>query len=149
MSKLLLSLLAALIFTFFANSAIADGIEIKLTVSGKLLLGIAYRHQIDPNTAIRFGSYMGVSGSPVGLKLGIVQDFAATKEWTPTFGLEVDALIYKKDDLFAKKIYPSAVFGVSYCPQPNLRHSGELWLGWLNHAFQSMGLSYLYLSKLF
>ena len=131
------------------GSGYADGIEIKLTVSGKLLLGIAYRHQIDPNTAIRLGSYMGVAGAPVGFQLGLVQDLMPTKEWTPTFGIGVDAIIFKKNNSFSKRIYPSAVCGLSYCPGKNTRHSGELWLGWLEKSLQPIGMNYLHLTKLF
>ena len=140
---------ATLIFLLFSIPAFCNGLEFKLTLSGKLLLGVAYRHQIDPNTAIRLGSYMGVAGAPVGLQLGIVQDFIPAKEWTPTFGISVDAIIYKKGDAFSRLVYPSAVCGISFSPEPNLRHSGELWIGWVNQTPQPMGLSYIYLSKLF
>jgi len=142
------TLWASLVVLLLASSGYCHGLEFKLTLSGKLLLGVAYRHQIDANTAIRLGSFMGVAGAPVGLQLGVVQDFDPTKKWTPTFGVGFDAIIYKKEEKFARRIYPSAVFGFSYCPKINLRHSGELWLGWIAHSLQPVGLNYLYFTKI-
>jgi len=141
-------LCAIFIALFFSSSAYSNGIEFKLTLSGKLMLGVAYRHQIDANTALRLGSYMGVAGAPVGLQLGVVQDLDPATKWTPTFGVGLDAIIYKNEERFSRRIYPSAVVGFSYCPQVNLRHSGELWLGWIANSLKPIGLNYLYFTKI-
>ena len=139
----------ALFLSLLATQAYCNGLEFRITFSGRLLLGVAYRHQINPNTAIRVGSYMGVSGAPVGLHLGIVQDISSSKEWTPIFGIGMETIIYKKNNDFARRIYPSAVVGFSYCPQTNLRHSGELWVGWIAHSPRPIGMNYLYFTKVF
>lgn len=134
---------------FFSASVYANGIEFKITVSGKLLLGIAYRHQLDSNTAIRIGSFMGIAGAPVGMQLGILQDFEPSKKWSPTFGVGIDAIIFKKGDEFARRVYPSALCGIALTPQKNEKHSAELWLGRPSHKILPMGMSYSYLTKIF
>ncbi len=143
------SAIAFILLFFAAIPAFCNGLEFRITFSGRLLLGVAYRHQIDPNTAIRFGSYMGISGAPVGLQLGFVQDLNPSNKWTPIFGLGMETIIYKKNEAFARRIYPSAVIGLSYCPQINQRHSGELWMGWLANSLKPLGLNYLYFTKIF
>lgn len=139
---------AFLMTLFFSSSAYCNGIEFQLTLSGKLMLGVAYRHQIDANTALRLGSFMGVAGAPVGFQFEIVQDLNPAKKWTPIFGVGVDAIVFKKEEKFSRRIYPGAVVGFSYCPQVNLRHSGELWLGWIANSLQPVGLNYLYFTKI-
>ena len=139
---------ALFIAIFISSSASCNGIEFKLTLSGKLMLGVAYRHQIDANTAVRLGSFMGVAGAPVGLQIGVVQDFDPAKKWTPIFGVGLDAIIYKKEEKFSRRIYPSAAAGFSYCPRVNVRHSGELWLGWIRNSLRPVGLNYLYFTNI-
>ena len=141
-------LLITIIISFHA-SLLADGLEIKLTVSGKLLLGIAYRHQIDANTALRVGSYMGVAGAPVGIQLGVLQDFEPDKKWTPTFGIGVDTIIYKNGNDISNRMYPSAHFGIAFGAQKAEKHCAELWLGRPAKKILPMGMTYSYLAKIF
>lgn len=144
------TLLFVLLFGLFtSSSAICNGLEFKITVSGKLLLGIAYRHQIDANTAIRLGAHMGVGGAPVGFQASIAQDLAPASQWTPAFGVGMEAILFKKGESFSWSLFPSATGGVSYCPQPTVRHSSEIWIGWLDRKPVPMGLSYIYLTTLY
>jgi len=122
----------------------ANGLEFRITISGKLMLGIAYRHQLDSNTAIRLGSYLGLSGAPVGLHAGIVQDTQPINDWTPFFEMGADMLLFKSNEKIANKIYPSSTIGFSYSPQPGLKHSAELWLGYLSHQVRPVGLNYVH-----
>lgn len=133
---------------FLASSTLfANGLEFRITVSGKLMLGIAYRHQIDPNTAIRLGSYLGISGAPVGLHLGMVQDTSPVNEWTPFFEIGTDMLLFKQRGGISQKFYPSGTVGFSYCPTPGLKHSAELWLGYLSREIRPVGLNYVHFNS--
>lgn len=125
----------------------ANGLEFRITISGKLMLGLAYRLQLDDNTAVRLGSYLGISGSPVGMHLGLVQDTSPINDWTPFFEIGADMLIFKADEKIARKIYPSGTVGFCYCPQQGLRHSAELWLGYLSHDVRPIGLNYVHFNS--
>lgn len=138
----------AIMMLLCTNSVTGHGLEFRLTLSGKVLLGIAYRHQFDTNTAIRLGAYLGLAGQPVGLHLGMLQDITPSKEWTPFFELGGDMIFYKQEDAIAHKIYPSASVGVTYCPTSSLKHSGELWLGWLAREVRPVGLSYVHFNSM-
>ena len=123
---------------------LSHGLEFRVTLSGKLLLGIAYRYQIDANTAIRTGAYTGFSGAPVGFHLGMVQDISPSKEWTPFFEVSGDMIFFKKNDKIVHKLYPSGSVGLTYCPTTTLKHSAELWLGWLSGSLNPVGLRYVH-----
>jgi hypothetical protein len=123
-------------------SAGVSGLEFRVTLSGKLLLGIGFRHQIDDNTALRLGAYTGVAGAPVGFFLGLAQDLSPSKLWTPFFQAGLDVLYYKKETI-QRRISPGAALGFSYCPQTHIRHSGELWLSSFSKKMRPMGLSYV------
>ncbi|MBN1482421.1 hypothetical protein EH223_10310 [candidate division KSB1 bacterium] len=140
--------IAAILMALWINSVSGHGLEFRLTLSGKVLLGIAYRHQFDTNTAIRLGGYLGLAGQPVGLHLGLLQDLTPSKEWTPFFELGGDMIFLKKGGTIAHKIYPSANIGVTYCPTSSLKHSGELWLGWLAREVRPVGLSYVHFNSI-
>jgi hypothetical protein len=128
-----------------ASSALfANGLEFRITISGKLMLGIAYRHQIDSNTAVRLGSYLGISGAPVGLHLGMVQDTSPINAWTPFFEIGADMLLFSSGQKITKKIYPSSTVGFNYSPKPGLKHSAELWLGYLSGEVRPVGLNYVH-----
>ncbi|MBN1560258.1 hypothetical protein JW998_08405 [candidate division KSB1 bacterium] len=139
----------AIFFTVLANqTASSHGMELRLTLSGKILLGLAYRHQIDANTAIRVGSYVGLAGFPVGMHLGAVQDITPSKEWTPFFEIGGDMLFFKTNGEITQKLYPSGSIGLTYCPQIQLKHSVELWLGWLADEIRPVGLRYVYFNSI-
>lgn len=123
-------------------SAGVSGLEFRLTLSGKLLLGIGYRYQIDANTAVRLGAYSAVTGTPVGFYMGFAQDIAPSKQWTPFFQAGFDVLYYKKETI-RSRVSPSAVLGFTYCPQTHIRHSAELWLSAFSSRIRPMGLSYV------
>ncbi len=122
----------------------ANGLEFRITISGKLMLGMAYRHQLDSNTAVRLGTYLGISGAPVGVHLGMVQDTSPINAWTPFFEIGADMLLFKSNEKIAKKIYPSSTVGFSYSPQPGLKHSAELWLGYLSQHVRPVGLNFVH-----
>ena len=132
-----------ILFLLTAHPLLSNGLEFRLTLSGKLLIGIAYRHQIDTNTAVRLGSYIGLAGAPVGLHLGMMQDIR-TSTWTPFFELGADMLFYKQNDKIGNKIFPSGSVGLSYCTANNLKHSGELGLWWTSGQLNPVGLSYVH-----
>lgn len=138
-----------LLLLLLARAAVSHGLEFRVTLSGKLLLGLAYRHQIDPNTAIRLGSYVGISGAPVGFHVGMVQDLTPSKSWRPFFEIGADMLLVNSREKIARRIYPSGSLGLAYCPQPHLKHSGELWLGWLSRQVRPMGLSYVHFNSVY
>ena len=131
-----------------SRTALCHGLEFRLTLSGKILLGLAYRHQLDANTAIRIGSYVGLAGSPVGLHCGAVQDITPSKDWTPFFEIGGEMLFFKTKGKIAHKIYPSGNIGLTYCPQIQLKHSFELWLGWLTAGIRPMGLGYVHYNSI-
>lgn len=140
--------ITAMMMILYANSVSGHGLEFRLTLSGKVLLGIAYRHQFDTNTAIRLGGYLGLAGQPVGLHLGMLQDITPSKEWTPFFELGGDMIFLKQADAITHKVYPSATVGVAYCPTPSLKHTGELWLGRLARDVRPIGLSYVHFNSI-
>jgi hypothetical protein len=105
-------------------------------------LGIGYRYQIDANTAVRLGAYSAITGTPVGFCLGLAQDLAPYKQWTPFFQAGFDVIYYKKETI-RRRVSPSAVLGFSYCPQTHIRHSAELWLSTFSSRIRPMGLSYV------
>lgn len=137
-----------MLFFLVSPVLLADGLEFRLTVSGKILLGLAYRHQIDANTAVRLGSYLGLSGAPVGFHLGMVQDISPIHRWTPFFELGADMLIFHQQDKIAQKIYPSSSVGFTYCPSSNLKHSAELWIGYFSGHIRPVGLSYVHFNSI-
>ena len=92
----------------------ANGLEFRLTLSGKVLLGIAYRHQLDTNTALRLGGFLGITGAPVGMQVGMLQDITPSKAWTPFFEIGADVIFFKQQGSIAQKIYPSGSLGLSY-----------------------------------
>jgi len=128
------------------HTATAGGLEFRITFSGKVLLGLAYRHQFDPNTAWRLGAFIGMTGAPVGLHTSLVQDVAPLEPWTPVFSLGVDAVFLRHQRL-TPQFYPSATAGLTYCPAAHLKHSVELWLGWLSGDIHPIGLSYIHFNS--
>jgi len=143
-----LSHIIVLFLLFLSQAVLSHGLEFRLTLSGKILLGLAYRFQIDSNTAVRVGSYLGVTGAPVGLHFGMVQDITPSKVWTPFFELGADMIFYKSDGKITRKIYPSSNVGLTYCPQTHLKHSVELWLGYLGGGVQPVGLRYVHYNSI-
>jgi hypothetical protein len=138
-----------LFLSFLASqTALAHGLEFRLTLSGKILIGLAYRYQIDANTAIRVGSFMGLAGSPVGLQCGAVQDITPSKEWTPFFEIGGDMLFLKTKGKITYKVYPSGSIGLTYCPQSQLKHSVELWMFWLADEIRPVGLRYVHYNSI-
>ncbi len=128
---------------------LANGLELRITLSGKLLLGLGYRYQFDDNTAVRFGAFMGVSGAPVGFHAGLVQDITPTRQWTPFFELGADMLLYKKQQRFSQRIMPSAQLGFSYRTRSGLRHNAEVWLAYAAGQLRPMGLSYVHVNPVY
>ncbi|RPH94049.1 MAG: hypothetical protein EHM72_15870 [Calditrichaeota bacterium] len=118
-----------------------NGLEFRLTFSGRLLLGIGYRHQIDNNTAIRLGSYAGISGTPVGFYGAIAQDITPQSSWTPYFQIGFDAVYFKKSTI-RHRVYPSAACGFSYSPHIKIKHSSEVWLALFSSKLRLMGITY-------
>jgi hypothetical protein len=136
-----------LLFMFLPTMLWANGLEFRLTLSGKVLLGIAYRHQLDDNTALRLGGYLGLTGAPVGLHVGMLQDTTPSKEWTPFFEIGGDMIFFKQQGVIAHKLYPSGSVGLSYSPSSTLKHSGELRLGWLAGELRPVGLGYVHFNS--
>jgi len=79
---------------------------------------------------------MGYTGSPVGMHVCLVQDFAPTKKWAPYFGFGFDALSTKVNG--KRRILPfvRTVAGVSYQPRINLAQQSELWIAFFPQELQ-------------
>lgn len=133
-----------MIFFLTTLPLFGNGLEFRVTLSGKLLLGLGYRYQIDTNTAVRIGGFMGVAGAPVGFHIGMLQDISPSKRWTPFFELGADMLLLKKQERITPRVLPSANLGISYCAQTHLRHNAEVWLAYMGAQVRPMGLSYVH-----
>ncbi len=138
-----------LIFLLAPISGFTNGLEFRITLSGKILLGIGYRYQFDDNTAARLGAYMGVSGAPVGFHAGLVQDMTPSKQWSPFFELGADMLLYKKDGRFSQLVMPSAQLGLAYSTPSGLKHNAEVWLAFAAGQVRPMGLSYVHFNPVY
>lgn len=129
-----------ILFVFSVSSLLGfgkrNGLEFILTFSGKILIGINYRYYIDNNTMLRAGTYMGSTGSPVGMHVCLVQDFAPAKKWAPYFGLGFDALSTKVNGKRSVLPFIRSVAGVSYQPRINLAQQSELWIAFFPQKLQ-------------
>ena len=135
-----ITLMTLILLFFFVSATPAsgkkNGMEFSLTFSGKILLGIHYRYYIDANTMLRTGTYMGYTGSPVGINLCLVQNFAPAKKWAPYFGLGFDALSTKVNGKRSVLPFIRSVAGVSYQPRINLAQQSELWIAFFPQKLQ-------------
>ncbi len=125
------------------NLSAQSGIEFNITISGKILIGINHRISISEHHYVRYGVNMGYTGPPVGLNLGLFQEFNSDQTWRPYAGISVDALLPKMNGKRTIVPFLKAAGGVAYSPQENLAHQSEMWLAyfWKTNTFQPIGMS--------
>ena len=145
------SLLLFVLLSLLAGPASAreNGIEVSLTVSGRLILGFQFRFHFDEDTALRIGASMGVTGAPVGVQVGMLQFVSPVRKWGPYFGIGYDALYtsLRADRRFLW--YARSMFGMSYSPHRNLAHQSELWLAYFpkSMTIRPLGISFLHFNS--
>ena len=112
-------------------------------VSGKLFLGLGYRHDFDPNTSLRLGVYSSISATPLGFSLTLLQDASPQENWSPYYGIGVDALVVRKLPL-QPRFFPVAVGGMSYQPTSAIRHQAEVNVAYFSKSRRLAPLSLNY-----
>ncbi len=117
--------ITTLLFLTGASSLAAGGLEFRIIVSGKLFFGLGYRHNFDRNTALRVGAYSSISATSLGFSLALLQDASPRNDWSPYYGIGMDALIVRKRPL-QPRIFPVAVGGMGYQTTPSIRHQAEV-----------------------
>ena len=121
-----------------------NGIEINLTISGKIFLGINHRIYLSDFSSVRYGLSMGFSGTPVGANLGFLHELNNNQSWSPYIGCGVDALY---STIRGRKVvvpYLKTLGGFAYKPTTNLAHQSEFWLAFFPRTkkFMPIGINF-------
>lgn len=141
------SIISIFILLFLSTSpACSNGIELSVTFTGKLFLGLGYRLNIDSNTALRLAVSAAVNGAPVVINSALLQDVSPSDSWTPYFGVGADAIFFKRNNNISQVIFPTGTVGFSYCPKNIMRHNAELDLALFtrNYTFKPISIKYIY-----
>jgi hypothetical protein len=114
--------------------AMDNGIEINLTISGKIFIGINHRIYFSDRSSVRYGLSMGFSGTPVGANLSFLKELSKDDAWSPYVGIGVDALysVMRGRKVFIP--YLKSIGGIAYKPASNLAHQSEFWLAFFPRA---------------
>ncbi len=147
---LLLSLLIVLVFyPIVIAHAASHGFEASVTLSGSILLGIGYYHQLDDNFVLKYGACIGHLGLPVGVNIGVAQNFPTKQSWSPYAGLGGDILFARMGNS-SKKLHAlpfiRSTMGIAYQPHLNLSHHAELWVAYFikQKRLAPIGINFLH-----
>lgn len=147
---LLLSLFIAIISCLCATAyATSHGIEASVTLSGSILMGIGYYHQLDDHLILKYGACIGHTGLPVGLNIGLALNFPTKQSWSPYAGLGGDILFARMGNS-SKKLralpFIRSTMGMAYQPHLNLSHHAELWVAYFvkQKRLAPIGINFLH-----
>jgi hypothetical protein len=149
MRKFYIFLTTILCLTSPARAA-QNGVELNITISGKILIGINHRIRLSDQHIIRYGINMGYSGSPVGINLGLVQEFNKSQTWSPYIGVGIDALLPSVNGKRTIVPFLKGISGFAYSPQHNLSNQSELWLAYFlkSRTIQPIGISVIHFNSI-
>ena len=153
------SILTIFIFCFVLTSIASNhtdalaadrAVEISITLSGTILLGIGCRFNIDDDSSIRLGSYISYGGILYGFHTGFVQTFLPEKNWSPYVGLGGDAMLAREQNRYKMVYFLKGVTGFAYFPNNVSAWDSELWVAFFPMRLRvaPIGLSFGYLNTL-
>jgi hypothetical protein len=121
-----------------------NAIEISITLSGTILIGVGYRWLINSDSSVRLGSYLGYAGKPYGFHAGFMQNFSHSKNWLPYLGLGGDLMLARDKDHYKMLYFVRNVAGIAYKPNDHSAYNSELWVAFFpkKQRIAPIGLSF-------